>query len=265
MLSISNAVGRPLVHAREDYSSLFVDLSVCVSVCPQSMCLSVHSLEGVFLILTLLFFPQVISELIPSVSAVISGLNLPLVNFSISSFVSSVSGSSSALVRVVQGQFGAELLIGLIKRGLKLVESTQDLPNREREEWYACLLYLMDWVGSHCEAYCVSIEIKPIIIIVPCFPAVSGVTELSCTALAATIRKKVDQTYFDFAYTSTQNQYSWSVIINFYVLLDISLSDRIAVTKSLSLELQPHAAALQQSTSKSAATLVSTLASLSLL
>ena len=119
----------------------------------------------------------------------------------------------------------------------------------------------MDWVDSHCEAYCVSIAY----IIVPCFPAVSGVTELSCTALAATIRKKVDQTYFDFAYTSTQNQYSWSVMINFYVLLDISLSDRIAVTKSLSLELQPHAAALQQSTSKSAATLVSTLASLSVL
>ena len=95
-----------------------------------------------------MFFPQVISELIPSVSAVISGLNLTLVNFSISSFVSSVSGSSSALVRVVQGQFGAELLIGLIKRGQKLVESTEDLPNREREEWYACLLcYCLDLDG----------------------------------------------------------------------------------------------------------------------
>ena len=49
---------------------------------------------------------------------------------------------------MVQGQFGAELLIGLIKRGQKLVESTEDLPNREREEWYACLLcYCLDLDG----------------------------------------------------------------------------------------------------------------------
>ena len=79
---------------------------------------------------------QVIPELIQSVSAVVGGLSLSLVVLSLSLFLSSISNSSSALVRVLQGEFGAELLLGLVRRGRKLVETTQqDLPNKDMEEW----------------------------------------------------------------------------------------------------------------------------------
>ena len=51
----------------------------------------------------------------------------------------STSASSSAVVRVMQGEFGASLVLALIRRGQKLAESSQDPPNRAYEEWYVCL------------------------------------------------------------------------------------------------------------------------------
>ena len=77
-------------------------------------------------------------ELIQCVSAVVAGLDLPLVNFSLSSLLTpstSTSASSSAVVRVMQSEFGASLVLGLIRRGQKLAESSQDPPNRAYEEW----------------------------------------------------------------------------------------------------------------------------------
>ena len=75
-------------------------------------------------------------ELIPSVSAVVAGLELSLVNLSLSSLVTSTSVSSSALIRVVQSEFGASLILRLIRRGQELAESAQDVPNPVHEEWY---------------------------------------------------------------------------------------------------------------------------------
>ena len=75
-------------------------------------------------------------ELTASVSAVVAGLDLSLVNHSLSSLMVSTSVGSTALMRVVQGEFGASLVLGLIRRGQKLAESAHDLPNQASEEWY---------------------------------------------------------------------------------------------------------------------------------
>jgi hypothetical protein len=81
-------------------------------------------------------------ELTPCVQAVVAGLDLPLVNLSLSSLLSSSSSSSSssasssALVRAMQGEFGVSLVLALVRRGQKLDQSSQDPPNRAHEEWY---------------------------------------------------------------------------------------------------------------------------------
>ena len=80
-------------------------------------------------------------ELTQCVLAVVAGLDLSLVNLSLSSFLTSTSStsssaSSSAVVRVMQSEFGASLVLGLVRRGQKLAESSQDPPNRAYEEWY---------------------------------------------------------------------------------------------------------------------------------
>lgn len=76
-------------------------------------------------------------ELTQCVLAVVAGLDLPLVNLSLSSLLTSTStsASSSAIVRVMQGEFGASLVLGLVRRGQRLAESSQDPPNRAYEEW----------------------------------------------------------------------------------------------------------------------------------
>ena len=79
-------------------------------------------------------------ELTRCVSAIVAGLDLSLVVHSLSSLLMSTSGSSSSLVRVVQGEFGASLVLGLIRRGQKLAESTQDQPNQTHGDWYVCSL-----------------------------------------------------------------------------------------------------------------------------
>ena len=79
-------------------------------------------------------------ELTQCVLAVVAGLDLSLVNLSLSSLLTSTSStssaSSSAVVRVMQSEFGASLVLGLVRRGQKLAESSQDPPNRAYEEWY---------------------------------------------------------------------------------------------------------------------------------
>ena len=81
-------------------------------------------------------------ELTQCVSAVVAGLDLPLVNLSLSSLLTSTSASSAAVLRVMQGEFGASLVLGLVRRGQKLAELSQDPPNRAYEEWYvfSCML-----------------------------------------------------------------------------------------------------------------------------
>lgn len=77
-------------------------------------------------------------ELTRCVLAVVAGLDLPLVNLSLSFLLTSTSTSSSglpAVVRVMQGEFGASLVLGLVRRGIELAESCQDASNRECEEW----------------------------------------------------------------------------------------------------------------------------------
>lgn len=82
-------------------------------------------------------------ELTPCVQAVVAGLDLLLVNLSLSSLLtaSTTSASSSAIVRAMQGEFGVSLVLGLVRRGGKLAESSQDPPNRAHEEWYVCNYY----------------------------------------------------------------------------------------------------------------------------
>lgn len=84
---------------------------------------------------------QVMPELTQCVLAVVAGLDLPLINLALSSLLTSTStsASSSAVVRVMQGDFGASLVLGLVRKGQKLAESSQDPPNRAYEEWYVCL------------------------------------------------------------------------------------------------------------------------------
>ena len=83
---------------------------------------------------------QVMPELIPSVSAIVAGLKLSLVNLSLSGLVTFTSSSSLALIRVVQAEFGASLVLGLLRRGQKLAESMKDQPNQVHEEWCVTLL-----------------------------------------------------------------------------------------------------------------------------
>ena len=105
-------------------------------------------------------------ELTQCVLAVVAGLDLSLVNLSLSSFLTSTSStsssaSSSAVVRVMQSEFGASLVLGLVRRGQKLAESSQDPPNRAYEEWYDWLYLWHSFSWRFC--MCVQLQVHCVI------------------------------------------------------------------------------------------------------
>ena len=92
--------------------------------------------------ISIILLLQVLSELTLSVTAVISMIDLHVLNKCLGTLLEGTSSTSSSvsasLVRIGQNEFGATLLNELLTRGLSHI-ATDDRPNqmeRDLETWY---------------------------------------------------------------------------------------------------------------------------------